>query len=238
MPRPYDTRWRPCIERVKMACMPGDKVATPPMTSLAVRKKRPVRRARGMYAKSPRRLAGMRRPLPEYLELPQVEGLLQHAHDERSRLLMLIQWRAGLRIAEALAVEAQDVALDIENPTLRVRNGKGNQDRIVPLHPTLRFALGVRLDYVKQSGLVVGVADRTASRWVMWAVEAAVAAGVLPPGRHVTSHTLRHSYARHLLAHGIPLNVLSRWLGHRSIDTTLIYLELLPDPTGSLAAIP
>ena len=43
---------------------------------------------------------------------------------------------------------------------------------------------------------------------------------------------------RHLLMNGIPINYLSRWLGHSSIQTTLIYLELVPDPTGSLAAVP
>ena len=54
----------------------------------------------------------------------------------------------------------------------------------------------------------------------------------------ISTHTLRHSYARHLLMNGIPINYLSRWLGHSSIQTTLIYLELVPDPTGSLAMVP
>lgn len=54
----------------------------------------------------------------------------------------------------------------------------------------------------------------------------------LPCGRRISSHTLRHSYARHLLVNGIPINYLSRWLGHSSIQTTLVYLELVPDPTG------
>ena len=63
-------------------------------------------------------------------------------------------------------------------------------------------------------------------------------AGATPSGRRVGTHTLRHSYARHLLAHGIPINYLSRWLGHSSNQTTLIYLELVPEPTGSLTAVP
>ena len=62
--------------------------------------------------------------------------------------------------------------------------------------------------------------------------------GVIPPGCRVSNHTLRHSYARHLLAHGRPINFVSRWLGHSSIHPTLIYLELVPDPTGSLASVP
>ena len=61
---------------------------------------------------------------------------------------------------------------------------------------------------------------------------------MIPPGRRISNHTLRHSYARHLLVSGIPINHLSRWLGHSSIQTMLIYLELVPDPTGSLAAVP
>ena len=62
--------------------------------------------------------------------------------------------------------------------------------------------------------------------------------GAIAPGKQVSTHTLRHSYARHLLINGIPINYLSRWLGHSSIQTTLIYLELVPYPTGSLAMVP
>ena len=62
--------------------------------------------------------------------------------------------------------------------------------------------------------------------------------GAIAPGKQIGTHTLRHSYARHLLVNGIPINYLSRWLGHSSIQTTLIYLELVPDPTGSLAIVP
>ena len=70
------------------------------------------------------------------------------------------------------------------------------------------------------------------------AVKRATEAGQLPSGRQVGTHTLRHSFARHLLLNGTPLNYLSRWLGHVSIQTTLIYLELVPDPFGSLASVP
>ena len=58
------------------------------------------------------------------------------------------------------------------------------------------------------------------------------------PGRKIGTHTLQHSYARHLLMNNIQINYLSRWLGHSSIQTTLIYLELVPDPSGSLDRAP
>ena len=57
---------------------------------------------------------------------------------------------------------------------------------------------------------------------VLWAIEA----GQLPQGRSVGTHTLKHSFARHMLLNGIPLNYLSRWLGRGRIQTTLIHLEL------------
>ena len=70
------------------------------------------------------------------------------------------------------------------------------------------------------------------------AVKRAEELGAITPGKRVGTHTLRHSYARHLLMNGIPINYLSRWLGHSPIQTTLIYLDLVPDPTGSLATVP
>ena len=62
--------------------------------------------------------------------------------------------------------------------------------------------------------------------------------GASPPRRHMSSHTLRHSYARHLLVHGILINYLSRQLRHSLIQTTLIYLKLALDPAGSLNQVP
>ena len=63
-------------------------------------------------------------------------------------------------------------------------------------------------------------------------------AGPFLLGKRIGTHTLRHSYARHYLLNGVPINHLSRWLGHSSIQTTLIYLELVLGPTGSVASIP
>ena len=78
----------------------------------------------------------------------------------------------------------------------------------------------------------------TASRWVKVALDRAVERGQLPAGRKVSTHTFRHSYARHLLMHNVKINELTRWLGHARMETTLIYLELVPDPQGSLEQVP
>ena len=60
----------------------------------------------------------------------------------------------------------------------------------------------------------------------------------LAPGKRIGTDTLRHSYARYYLLNGVPINHSRRWLGHGSIQTTLIHLELAPEPTGSVATIP
>ena len=197
------------------------------------------RRPRGQYPK--RRDSEPRpRPLPEYLEAQEVNALIRAAPNSRAALLFLVQWRAGLRVSEALALEVRDLSLDSGLPTIHVRRGKGAKPRIVPVHPELHSALASSLQFgnIAQGDRLIKASRSAADRWIRAAAEKAAEAGAIPAGRRISSHTLRHSYARHLLMNGIPINYLSRWLGHSSIQTTLIYLELVPDPTGSLAAVP
>ena len=205
------------------------------MTTQAVARRR---RPRGAHPKTSDSSAQPRK-LPEYLEAHEVEAIIRASDNPRARLLMLEKWRAGLRIAEALALEVADLSLDAEPPTLRVRSGKGNRSRIVPMHRELQAALRSALSYGSISeGRLVDVHPSTAWRWVRAAVIRAEELGAIVPGRKIGTHTLRHSYARHLLMNNIQINYLSRWLGHSSIQTTPIYLELVPDPSGSLDRVP
>ena len=97
-----------------------------PSTAIARR-----RRPRGQHPKrADQELAA--KPLPQYLEAHEVNAIIRAADDPRARLLMLEQWRAGLRVSEALALEVADLSLDVELPTLRVRSGKGRKARVVP----------------------------------------------------------------------------------------------------------
>ena len=195
------------------------------------------RRPRGQY---PKRSDSEPKPLPEYLEAHEVDALIRAAPNSRAALLFLVQWRAGLRVSEALALEVRDLSLDSGLPTIHVRRGKGAKPRIVPVHPELHSALSSSLQFgnIAQGDRLIKASRSTADRWIRAAAAKAEEAVAIPAGRRISSHTLRHSYARHLLVNGIPINYLSRWLGHSSIQTTLIYLELVPDPTGSLAAVP
>lgn len=193
------------------------------------------RSGRGMYPKGAR----MQRfseghSLPEYLEPAEVNGLIRFAPNPQAALLFLVCWRSGLRISEALSIRTADIT----HETLRVRRGKGGKDRLVPVHPELGAAFRSALAFGAKRELLFDITRHTAWRWVKEAQERAVNAGVLMNGKRIGTHTLRHSFARHALASGVPINVLSRWLGHASLQTTLIYLQILPDPLGHIERVP
>jgi len=171
--------------------------------------------------------------LPEYLLLDQVEALMKQAPNAQAEVLMLTQWRAGLRISEALGLEVGDLdfADDGDNATLRVRRGKGNKPRFVPLHPELAAALRtyVRMANIRR-GKVFSTTRSTAWRWMQSSLEKVKELNQVPQDKEAGTHVLRHSAARHWLSCGVPINAVSLWLGHSHIETTLIYLRLLPDP--------
>ena len=199
------------------------------------------RKARGIYPRGAveRQSPGSkRRTLPEYLDKHEVDALIKAAPHPKAALLMLVQWRAGLRVSEALAVEMSDIKLNSERPTLRIRQGKGGRTRLVPVHDQLSSAFSNAIAYGQvRRGRIIEVTRSTAWRWVRDAAELAMDLGSISEGRRIGTHTLRHSAARHWLSSGIPINVVSRWLGHASLQTTLVYLEILPDPLGEMGRV-
>ena len=96
------------------------------------------RRPRGRYPKTQDGTTPKRRKrIPEYLEADEVNALIRAAPNPKAKLLMLEQWRAGLRVSQALDIEVRDMSLDTPNPTIRIRSGKGGKSRLVLVHPEL-----------------------------------------------------------------------------------------------------
>jgi len=200
-------------------------------TALATRSAgKPVKKNRHLRQKTGGTVASQ---LPEYLLPAQVEALMKQAKNAQAEVLMLTQWRAGLRISEALVLEVGDLdfADDGANATLRVRRGKGNKPRFVPLHAELAAVLRtyIRMGNIRR-GKVFSTTRSTAWRWMQSSLEKAKELNQIPQDKAVGTHVLRHSAARHWLSCGVPINAISLWLGHSHIETTLIYLRLLPDP--------
>ena len=153
----------------------------------------------------------------------------------RDRALLELLYAAGLRITEALRLDGDD--LDLEGGSVRVV-GKGDRERVVPVGDVAVDWLG---RYLTTSRPVLAAADRSRGgrggpvflsdrgrrlgRNHAWYVvkRAAAAAGL---GDRISPHTLRHSYATHLLEGGADLRVVQELLGHASISTTQIYTHL------------
>jgi len=159
---------------------------------------------------------------------------------------MLTMWRAGLRVSEAIDLQARDLRFKTDRPQIHIRDAKGHKERFVPAHPDLVRTLTEHCQYIRAKGknplFIVERSGQKASRftgyeWVQRALNRAILDKALPIGTKVTPHTFRHSAARHWLAQGVQINTVQLWLGHSNLDTTLIYLALIPDASGVMESI-
>ncbi len=185
--------------------------------------------------------------LPEVLGVPEVEALLDAPDPSvpaglRDRALLELLYASGLRVSEALGLDTQD--LSFEGGFVRVI-GKGDRERLVPVGDVALAALRRYLDEVRAPWLAAALAagrlqptagrrggplflstrGRRLSRMDAWRTIRAAArqAGLT---ERVTPHTLRHSFATHLLEGGADLRVVQELLGHASITTTQLYTHL------------
>ena len=180
--------------------------------------------------------------IPHYWNPQQVERLLDSLAAlglRRARVAALIMWRSGLRVGETVALEWRDI--DLAAGTVLVRRGKGGRGgqfrftRIWPAcSPTGPTPYSPR-------DLVVGLTRKTVLRHLRAGIEHACLDQESPgTGRQLAgAHSLRHSAARHwLTTAGIPLNVVSAWLGHATPEVTLrTYLPIVGS-THSMADVP
>jgi site-specific recombinase XerD len=147
---------------------------------------------------------------------------------ERDRLLLALFAYAGLRRAELLGLDWDDV--DLERRLLHVRKAKGGRQRVVPIHPALAPLF---LDYLStrprdpEPALFTGVQGRRLSQTIMTQtfLRYARAAGVTERKR-VTPHTLRHVFASELLRAGANLRQIQELLGHKHLDSTQRYTRV------------
>ena len=187
-------------------------------------------------------LPRMPRLLPETLSVSEVEQLLDAAGSDeandprlRERALLELLYAAGLRVTEALRLDLEDLSLD--GAFVRVI-GKGDKERLVPIGEVAILVLRTWLEgqraaimakhhvaAVRGGPVFVGDRGRRLARQQAWAgvKRAAAAAGL---SDRISPHTLRHSFATHLLEGGADLRIVQELLGHASISTTQLYTHV------------
>ncbi len=174
------------------------------------------------------------RRLPVVLSQTEVAKLLSHVRTFHNFTFLSTVYACGLRLAEALSLTIDDI--DAEAMLVHVRRGKGRADRTVPLpeHTLLllrRYWLTHRNPRLIFPALGQGQKGGPAAKEPMnrESVQGALrrakkAAGITRA--HVSIHTLRHSYATHLLEAGVNIRFIQHALGHRCLETTMRYLHL------------
>ncbi len=159
------------------------------------------------------------RKLPRWLRMEQVLKMFAYAKSDRDRILMKLYFYCGLRNNEALNLKKTDV--DFTSGTIFIRQGKFSKDRYVPIPKMLENEMRLYMAGCEKEYLFK-ITDRHARR----IIKGAAVAARIPDPFGIHPHTLRHSYATYLLGENVPLLIISKMLGHASLQATEIYTHL------------
>lgn len=179
--------------------------------------------------------------LPTVLSREEVARLLASVRCDRFRTILRLIYHTGLRIREACRIEVHHI--DRAGGRLHVREGKGGKDRCVPIAPAMLADLerfwrrhrhpkwlfpGLRCDWKRMKEPPQARAREAKNPMSESSVQGAFRLALAQSGigKPATPHTLRHSYATHLLEEGVSIRLISEYLGHASLDVTVIYTHL------------
>ena len=172
-------------------------------------------------------MAKVPKTLPRVLSRDEVSRLFAAAPNPRARTLLMLTYATGLRVSEVCALQLADIESAPDRMCIKVRQGKGGRDRYTMLSPQLLQTLR---DYWQlyrpriwlfPNPAGTGPIDIKVAQRIYGA--ARDRAGL---GRHGGIHTLRHSFATHLLESGVDIHTIQRLLGHGHVSTTMRYFHL------------
>ncbi len=160
--------------------------------------------------------------LPIILNKEEITKMIEVTNNIKHKLVLVFLYYAGLRLNEAKNLQWQD--LDFDREIIHIKTAKGEKERIVFLHPKLKALLEIfgrdKKDYIFLSQRGEMYNKRTIQQIVRNAAEKAKI------NKKVTPHTLRHSFATHLLEAGADIRYIQSLLGHKNLQTTQIYTHV------------
>ena len=171
--------------------------------------------------------------LPEVLTIEQVHRIIDACTTERMAVYFWTVYSLGLRMQEGLNLQVGDI--DAKRGMVHVHRGKGAKDRYLPLPTsTLQLLRAYWLTHrhprflFPAEGRDHNAGPHTKTPMSPTAVQGAMKliTNKMNFGKKVSTHTLRHSYATHLLEAGVSLRVIQQYMGHSSLQTTMVYLHL------------
>ncbi len=163
--------------------------------------------------------------LPEVLSIDEIKLLIQAAEFKKSKLIIQLLYSSGLRVSELVNLTQKD--LDFKQNIGWVRKGKGKKDRIFKIAESLSKNLEKQIIKNPENKFLFSKEKPLTPRNVQIMIKrAAKNAGI---NKKVTPHTLRHSFATHLLDAGENLLVIQQLLGHENLETTKIYTHISQD---------
>ncbi len=168
-----------------------------------------------------------RKSLPVVLSQRECKILFRTPSNLKHRVILSLIYSAGLRISEATSLLISDI--DFDRKTIMVRNGKGNKDRCLPLAEVMIVGLNKYLSAYRPKSFLF-YSFQTSVRYSIRSVQKIMSdalqkAQINKPGASV--HSLRHSFATHLLENGTNIVQIQGLMGHNDITTTLIYTKLV-----------
>ena len=170
------------------------------------------------------RTAKRSKGLPVVLSRDEIRRILDAPQNTKHQLLLALTYGAGLRVSEAVGLQVRD--LDLNELTIHLKQAKGDKDRITVFPETL--VEGIRNliaskrhdDYVFASEHGGGLTTRTAQKIFEHALQKS---GIM---KNATFHSLRHSFATHLIENGVDIRYVQVLLGHQNIRTTQLYTQV------------
>jgi len=179
-------------------------------------------------SKSPKKIdlkfAKTSKKLPVVLSRNEIKGIINSIKNRKHKLLVALSYGAGLRVSEVINLKVRDIS--IEDLTIHIKQAKGKRDRITVFPEKLKsevtsFIVGRKNnDYLIISDRGGKLTTRTAQKIFEKALKSAKIK------KDATFHSLRHSFATHLLENGVDVRYVQELLGHANIRTTQIYTKV------------